>query len=235
MGYYISDLHLQTDLLIFFREGQNVARPLALLDDSYSTDKVCQNLIPVIRHLTGSSVRSIVECHRHKSFKNLGDKNEHVKRFEDKFIDLKAEEREVIIVENQKYQEKQDEVVKKLKPCSLPENEPVLKFRLINFLSTESVLDYALVYGDDIDALSIQTFIKVSESKLTNVALTSVLVDAMAAFCRLRSAANLYSVSFFKGDQFELGYFTRGHHRRFRPKMSSKGVQMYFNHFYLFK
>jgi hypothetical protein len=160
----------------------------------------------MIRHLTGSSVRSIVECHRHKSFKNLGDKNEHVKRFEDKFLDLKVEERDVIIGENQKYQEKQDEVLKKLKSCSLPENEPVLKFRLVNFLSTESVLDYALVYGDDIDTLSIQTFIKVSELKVTNVALISILVDAMAAFCRLRSATSLYSVPFFKGKQY---YFTK--------------------------
>lgn len=177
-----------------------MARPLAILDDSYSTDKVCQNLIPVIRHLTGSSVRNIVECHRHKSFKNLGDKNENVKRFEDKFLDLKSEDLDVIIAENQKYQEKQDEVVQKLKPCSLPENEPVLKFRLINFLSTESVLDYALVYGDDIDALSIQSFIKVSESKLTSVALTTILVDTMAAFCRLKSATSLYNVPFFKGN-----------------------------------
>ena len=153
----------------------------------------------MIRHLTGSSVRSVVECHRHKSFRIVGDKNERVRKYEQTFQQLPAEEQESRVATNLKFQEEQDEAMKKIKQRLFPETGAVLKFKLVNYLSTESVLDYALVYGNDIESLTIQTLIQVRESKLSSVALISILVDAMAAFCRLKSSASLHTIPFFNG------------------------------------
>lgn len=174
---------------------------MALLSERFSSDLVCQNFVPMIRHLTGSSVRSIVECHRHKSFRIVGDKQERVKKYEQQFLELKAEEQESYIATNLKFQEEQDAVMKKIRQNLFPENSSLLKFKFVNYLSTESVLDYAVVYGNDIESLTIQTLIHVRDSKLTSVALISILVDAMAAFCRLKSSTSLHTIPYFNGKQ----------------------------------
>jgi hypothetical protein len=105
----------------------------------------------------------------------------------------------VIVSENQKFQDDLDEEMSKLRSCRFPENEPFLKFKVINHLPTELVVDYCLLHGDDIDTLTMQTFVGTSKSKMNNAALISILVDAMAAFCRLRSPSDLYSIDSFKG------------------------------------
>ena len=106
---------------------------------------------------------------------------------------------DAIITDNQTFQDELDEEIRKLRTCHFPENEPFLKFKIISDLLPEQIIDYCLLYGDDIDSLRVQTFISASKSKMNSAALISVLVDAMAAFCRLRSPSDLYSIDYFKG------------------------------------
>jgi hypothetical protein len=64
---------------------------------------------------------------------------------------------------------------------------------------SDRVLDYAIVYGNDIDSLTIQTYVVANGSKMTTLSLIATLVDTMAAFCRLKSAFELHTIPYFKG------------------------------------
>jgi hypothetical protein len=81
-------------LVIFtlFSDGHNVACPVALLHEDFSSDTVIRNFVPLIRHLSGSSVRDVIECHRHKSFKHLSDKNERIKNYEKTLLAMTKDE-----------------------------------------------------------------------------------------------------------------------------------------------
>jgi hypothetical protein len=82
-----------------------VAHPLALLSDGFSQNRVCENLIPMIRHLSGSSLRSVVECHRHLSLTILGDKKlARVNYFKEKLLETKPAELAIVTEENDAFQ-----------------------------------------------------------------------------------------------------------------------------------
>ena len=75
-----------------FSDGQNVACPVAILHEEFSSESVIRNFIPFIRHLSGSSARDVIECHRHKSFQHLRDKNERIKNYENTFLQMTKDE-----------------------------------------------------------------------------------------------------------------------------------------------
>ena len=79
-------------LLFYFSDGQNVACPVAILHEDFSPESVIRNFIPFIRHLSGSSARDVIECHRHKSFQHLRDKNDRIKNYENNFLQMTKEE-----------------------------------------------------------------------------------------------------------------------------------------------
>jgi hypothetical protein len=68
----------------------NVAHPLALLSDEISSDIICQNVVPAIRHLTGTSVRNVVESRRAVPPR---DATVRVIEFEDMFRKMKPAQR----------------------------------------------------------------------------------------------------------------------------------------------
>ena len=79
-------------LIFNFSDGQNVACPVAILHEDFSPESVIRNFIPFIRHLSGSSARDVIECHRHKSFQHLRDKNDRIKNYENNFLQMTKEE-----------------------------------------------------------------------------------------------------------------------------------------------
>lgn len=65
-------------------------------------------------------------------------------------------------------------------------------------LGLDEIVDYALIYGPEIDHLIVQTFFEVGKLKLAKVALTAIFFDLMAAFCKLPSPSNITTVTFFR-------------------------------------
>jgi hypothetical protein len=68
----------------------------------------------------------------------------------------------------------------------------------VNYLENENVLDYLLVHGDNIHSLVVQSFVKPAKISSGILAQTSVLIDAMAAFCRIKTSEELHKVTTFK-------------------------------------
>lgn len=156
---------------LFSRSSQNVAQPLALFSDGFSPNLICQNLTRVIRHLTGASVQDVVQ--------QLG-------------------EAEAV---GRKDQLERGQPMKKLKQSLLSGLETsILKFGLVDDLPHDDVVDYALVHGNDVSDLTVQTLVRVSTSKAENNLTIKKLLDVAAEFCRLSSASELASVPFISGE-----------------------------------
>jgi len=75
-------------------------------------------------------------------------------------------------------------------------------------LDLDDIIDYSLVYGSEIDHLSVQTFFEVGKFKLAKVALTAIFFDLMSAFCKLSSPSNITSISYFKRKE-KRGYLSK--------------------------
>jgi len=70
----------------------------------------------------------------------------------------------------------------------------------VNYLENESVIDYLLVHGDNINSLVVQSFVKPEKITSGILAQTSILIDAMAAFCRIKTTEELHKVTTFKSN-----------------------------------
>jgi UDP-2,3-diacylglucosamine pyrophosphatase LpxH len=83
----------------------------------------------------------------------------------------------------------------------LPIKEYLLKFQLVDYLDDDDVVDFVVVHGDDIDSLVVHSYAKPAKTASGLEAQIKTLLDAMAAFCRLKSAADLRKVSAFKSEK----------------------------------
>jgi hypothetical protein len=106
-----------------------------------------------------------------------------------------------VFSENDRYNEEQNQTLPRLSAGPLPEKEHVLKFQLVDYLDDENLIDYLIVYGDEINSLIVQSYAKPAKSKSGISNQTYVLIDAMAAFCRLKSAGDLHKVTTFRSKQ----------------------------------
>ncbi len=100
---------------------------------------------------------------------------------------------------NRKFQTEQDEPMKKLKQCSLPELGTNLKFKLVAELSPEAVVDYVVIHGNDVTDLTVETLVRVAKSKLVLSSTIEKLLDVLAELCRLESVSDLHTVPHFNG------------------------------------
>ena len=107
----------------------------------------------------------------------------------------------LVFGENVRYSKEQNQTLSRLSAGPLPEKEQILKFQIADYLDDENVIDYLIVYGDEINSLIVQSFAKPAKSKSGISNQTAVLIDAMAAFCRLKSAGDLHKVTTFRSEQ----------------------------------
>lgn len=76
---------------------------------------------------------------------------------------------------------------------------------MTNKLNFDEIVDYALIFGDNINDLKVQTFLEVENLKLAQVALTVIFYDLMAAFCKFSSASKVVNVPEYQSKIFNEG------------------------------
>ena len=112
-------------------------------------------------------------------------------------------------LENERYIDRQNETTKLLSRGHIPTFASVqkIKFKIVDFFDDENdddvmPIDYVIVHGNDINALVVQTFAKPVKSTLAGIEnRLNDLIDAMAAFCRLKSASELHKITTFKSKE----------------------------------
>lgn len=68
-------------------------------------------------------------------------------------------------------------------------------------------MDYVIIYGDRINSLMVKSF--ASPAKQGRLAFMEIMLDAMAAFCRLKSVTELYKVVYFRGESLILDFLMK--------------------------
>ena len=104
------------------------------------------------------------------------------------------------MTENERYHEEQDQNSERLDSNPLPEKEHLLKFQLVNYLESDTILDYLIVYGNDINSLIVQTFAKPVKTRSGISVQLPKLMDAMAAFSKVEAATDLFKIRSFKSN-----------------------------------
>lgn len=185
-------------LSYYFSNGQNVAHPLTFLSDGFLPEVTCKNLIPMIRHMTGSSVRDIAE--KRLSAKVSDNETARVTEIEEKFVQLLPKELGEIRMKNIQFHLKMNTKMKKMSQCRLPEPGSYVRFKLVAELPTNKVVNYVIVRGSDVKSLSIHTLIKLSKPGPIDKGPTiSKLLNVIAEFCGLAAADELDNVPHFEG------------------------------------
>ena len=64
----------------------------------------------------------------------------------------------------------------------------------------EEIMDYAMISGDDIDELTIQTFINFNYQKFTAMRLVTILCDTMSCFLGLGNTTPLTECQILVGE-----------------------------------
>lgn len=186
---------------IFYRGGHNLVCPLALLSEEPPTNTICQNLIRAIRHLTGTSIQDLLEIERLVQNEYFDEvKKSRVKELEEKFLSLdpvELGEAEALV---RSHQLENLEPMKKLKQTLLSDQKLVLKFKLVDELPEDDVIDYVLVHGNDVSDLTAQTMVSVSKSMSEKTRTIEKLFNVLAEFCHLSSASDLRHTAFFSGE-----------------------------------
>ena len=115
----------------------------------------------------------------------------------------------LIAAENARYNDQQSQPTSRLCHGPLPSKWHVLKFKLADFFENiddegvaanpaDVVVDFVVVHGNSVTSLVVQTFAKPVKDPTAVDRQVSVLIDAMAAFCRVKSASGLHRITTFK-------------------------------------
>ena len=67
-------------------------------------------------------------------------------------------------------------------------------------MESDTILDYLIVYGNDINSLIVQTFAKPAKTRSGISVQLPKLMDAMAAFSKVEAATDLFKIRSFKSN-----------------------------------
>lgn len=177
-------------------DNKNLAQPLVLFNKRFPEDKIFTNFLTLITKVTGVSVRTVLESQQLRPFK-IKDRISRVKKYQAQFRDLSTERLQELFSASQKLSEEQNAKTKMLNINPLPAKENQLKFKLVQNLENENILDFLIVYGDSINSLVVQSYVKQSRTKAGKFKQLSTLINSLAAFCGLNSAQDLMTIKGF--------------------------------------